>query len=217
MHIEILTEDSSGERLLEVLLSKFLGENGDPHTWRTHHYRGIGRIPRNLVTKGDPAKRILLDQLPRILRGYGQTPGFDAVIVVLDSDKRDCQEFLAELKSMAKNCNSPRETIFRLAIEEIEAWYLGDQIALLKAYPRAKVEILSRYDQDSPCDTWELLADAIHPGGSKSIQKIGWPLPGQIKHEWAARIGPHMDPSRNTSPSFRKFLEALTRLIREKM
>jgi len=33
----------------------------------------------------DPAKRVLLDQLPRQLRGYGKTPGIDAVIVVLDN------------------------------------------------------------------------------------------------------------------------------------
>ena len=32
----------------------------------------------------DPAKRMLLDQLPRLLGGYGKTPGIDAVIVVLD-------------------------------------------------------------------------------------------------------------------------------------
>lgn len=32
----------------------------------------------------DPAKRMLLDQLPWLLRGYGKTPGIDAVIAVLD-------------------------------------------------------------------------------------------------------------------------------------
>jgi hypothetical protein len=32
----------------------------------------------------DPAKRMLLDQLPRLLRGYDKPPDIDAVIVVLD-------------------------------------------------------------------------------------------------------------------------------------
>ncbi len=138
MHIEILVEDSSGEKLLQVLLPQLLGPQGDPHTWRLHAYKGIGRIPPGLVTKADPAKRILLDQLPKLLRGYGKTPGIDAVVVVLDTDKRDCVEFLAELKAVANACNPAPDTLFRLAIEEIEAWYFGDQAALLAAYPRAK-------------------------------------------------------------------------------
>lgn len=213
MHIEILVEDSSGEKLLKVLLPQLLGPQGDPHTWRLHAYKGIGRIPHGLVTKADPAKRILLDQLPKLLRGYGKTPGIDAVVVVLDTDKRDCTEFLIELKAAADSCNPAPNTMFRLAIEEIEAWYLGDQEALLAAYPRAKGDVLGKYVQDSACGTWELLADALHPGGSAAIKKIGWPLPGQVKHEWAERIGPLMDPERNVSPSFGKLRDGLRRLI----
>jgi hypothetical protein len=33
MHIEILVEDSSGQKLLEAVLPKLLGEYGEPHTW----------------------------------------------------------------------------------------------------------------------------------------------------------------------------------------
>jgi len=215
MHIEILVEDSSGERLLQVLLPKLLGSQGEPHTWRLHAYKGIGRIPKGLVTSSGPAKRILLDQLPKVLRGYGQTPGIDAVVVVLDTDKRDCAAFLAELKAAAEACNPAPDTLFRLAIEEIEAWYFGDQAALLEAYPRAKRDVLGKYVQDSASDTWELLADAIHSGGSSVIKKAGWPLPGQVKHEWAAKIGPLMDPARNISPSFGKLRDGLRRLLAE--
>ena len=213
MHIEILIEDSSGEKLLQSLLPMLLGPQGAPHTWRTHSYKGIGRIPRGLVTTGDPAKRILLSQLPRLLRGYGRTPGIDAVVVVLDADRRDCADFLAELKSVADLCNSPPTTLFRLAIEEMEAWYLGDRSALLNAYPKAKRAVLDHYVQDSTCDTWELLADAVYPGGSAVIKRAKWPLPGQVKHEWAEKIGPLMSPDQNVSPSFCKFRAGLLRLI----
>ncbi|MFZ1983390.1 MAG: DUF4276 family protein [Desulfatitalea sp.] len=215
MHIEILVEDSSGEKLLQVLLPLLLGPQDGPHTWRLHAYKGIGRIPKGLVTKADPAKRILLDRLPRLLRGYGKTPGIDAVVVVLDTDKRDCVAFLAELNAAAAACNPVPNTLFRLAIEEIEAWYFGDQDALLAAYPRTKLEVLGKYVQDSACGTWELLADAVHTGGSAAIKKTGWPLPGQVKHEWAKKIGPLMDPDRNTSPSFGKLREGLRRLVAE--
>ncbi|MDP1681999.1 MAG: DUF4276 family protein [Burkholderiales bacterium] len=215
MHIEILVEDSSGEKLLQVLLPQFLGPQGEPHTWRLHAYKGIGRIPPGLVTKADPTKRILLDQLPKLLRGYGKTPGIDAVVVVLDTDKRDCAAFLSELKAATDVCNPAPTILFRLAIEEIEAWYLGDQDALLAAYPRAKRDVLGKYVQDSVCGTWELLADVVHSGGSAAIKKAGWPLPGQVKHEWAEKIGPLMDPERNISPSFGKLRDGLRRLVAE--
>lgn len=213
MHIEFLVEDSSGERLLSQLIPQILGDQNEPHTWRLKAYKGIGRIPPGLSAKADPAKRMLLDQLPRLLQGYGKTPGIDAVVVVVDSDRRDCKEFLHELKSLAEGCHPAPHTLFRLAIEEIEAWYLGDRAALLKAYPRAKREVLDRYVQDSVCNTWELLADAVHVGGTAAIKKAGWPLPGQIKHEWAEKMGPLMDLNHNESPSFGKFRDGLSRMI----
>jgi hypothetical protein len=155
----------------------------------------------------------LLDQLPKLMRGYGKTPGIDAVVIVLDADKRECSEFLSDLKTAAAACNPTPNTLFRLAIEEIEAWYFGDRDALLKAYPRAKLDVLGKYVQDSACDTWELLADAVYTGGSAAIKKTGWPLPGQVKHEWAIKIGPLMNPHRNISPSFGKLRDGLRQLV----
>lgn len=213
MHIEILVEDSSGEKLLAQLLPRILGEQGAPHTWRLKAYKGIGRIPPGLSAKADPAKRMLLDQLPRLLQGYGKTPGIDAVVVVLDTDRRNCKDFLQELKSVAQGCSPSPRTLFRLAVEEMEAWYLGDREALVKAYPRAKRDVLDRYAQDSVCGTWELLADAVQAGGVAAIKKVGWPLPGHIKHEWAERIGPFMSLHQNASPSFGKFRDGLSQLV----
>ena len=212
MHIEVLVEDSSGAKLIEILLRVAIGAHGAPHTWRVHPYKGIGRLPAGLSAKADPAKRALLDQLPRLLKGYGRTPGIDTVVVVLDSDRRDCKAFLNELVDLLQKCQPAPNTLFRLAIEEMEAWLLGDRQALLSAYPRAKKDVLSRYQQDSVCGTWELLADAIYPGGSAGIRKAGWPLSGQLKHEWVEQIGPLMDIENNQSPSFCKLRDGLRRL-----
>lgn len=213
MHIEVLVEDSSGATLIGTLLPAVIGDFDSPHTWRILRYKGIGRLPPGLSVKADPAKRALLDQLPRLLTGYGRTPGIDAVVVVLDSDRRDCKSFLKELHTLHQRCRPAPNALFRLAIEELEAWYLGDRQALLAAYPRAKKDVLSRYHQDSVCGTWEVLADAVHPGGSAALQKEGWPLPGEIKHGWAERIGPRMNIEQNLSPSFCKFRDGLRRIV----
>jgi len=212
MHIEFLVEDSSGAALLEAMIPKVIGEQAAPHTWRIKSYRGIGRIPKNLISSGDPQKRILLDQLPRLLLGYKNTPNTDAVVVVADTDSRKCGVFLQELNELARRCDFQDKTLFRLAIEEIEAWYLGDRQALLAAYPRAKKKVLDGYTQDSVCGTWELLADAVYPKGADAIKKNGWPSSGQLKHEWAKNISVHMDVDQNASPSFKKFVEGLRRI-----
>jgi hypothetical protein len=212
MHLEILTEDQTTATLLDSLLPKIIGENGDKHSWRLKPYRGIGRLPKNLVSKGDPQKRILLEQLPRILSGYGKTNGIDFVVVVVDSDDRNCTDFLSELNQVLSKCDPAPNTLFKLATEETEAWYFGDPDAINAAYPRAKKSELSKYIQDSVCGTWEKLADALGNGGSSGVKKLGWPAPGELKHEWATKIGPNMDPDKNASPSFIKLRDGLRRI-----
>jgi Domain of unknown function (DUF4276) len=210
MHLEFLVEDSSGGLLLEVLLPRILGPQDDPHTWRLHTYKGIGRIPKNLTANNNASKRILLDQLPRLLQGYGKTPDVDVVVVVLDLDREDESGFRKDLEQLAQKTAARSKTLFGIAIEEIEAWYFGDQPALFGAFPKAKQAVVSAYIQDSVCGTWERLADAIYPGGSNALKKSTWPAAGVAKHEWVLRIGPLMEVGRNTSPSFLKFRDDLT-------
>jgi Domain of unknown function (DUF4276) len=212
MHLEIHTEDSSTKELLEVLLPKIVGNNGAANSWRIHSYKGIGRLPKNLDAKADPAKRFLLDQLPSVLKGYGKTQGAGHVVIVVDADDRDCKGFLDELQGVLSSCNPAPETLFRIVIEETESWYFGDSDAILKAYPKAKRTELNKYIQDSVCGTWERLADALVAGGSVAVKKNGSPHAGDLKHEWARNIGPHMNPDNNTSPSFKKFRDGLRRI-----
>lgn len=214
MHIEISWRTVRGKNYWKSCYPKYSDHRANPIPGACMPTRASAVSLGGLITQADPAKRILLEQLPRLLRGYGKTPGIDAVVVILDTDKRDCAEFLRELKKVADDCHPPvPHTLFRLAIEEIEAWYFGDRQALLTAYPRAKRGLLDGYVQDSACDTWELLADAIYPGGSMALKKAGWPLPGQVKYEWAEKIGPFMDLERNQSPSFGKLRDGLRRLV----
>lgn len=214
MHFEVLVEDASGKIALQEILGKILHP---PHTFRVISYKGVGHLPKGLRTVSEPRHRILLAQLPRLLRGYGKSlRGIAAVvIVVVDLDRKDCGRLKTELLEVHSRCDPAPRTLFRIAIEEMEAWLLGDREAVAQAFPSARASELDRYRQDSICDTWELLADAVHPGGSKKLKAQGWPAPGQAKCEWARRITPHMVPERNLSPSFQVFRAGLLRLAQE--
>lgn len=206
MHLEICVEDSSGKIFLENILSRVIR---DDVTWRIHSYRGIGRIPTGLKSTDNAEHRVILDNLPKLIRGCDKTPYVSALLVIVDSDRRDCKEFLTELKQVHNAVAPNASVIFRLAIEEMEAWMLGDQDAISAAYQNVQSGPMRSYVQDSVCGTWEVLADAIFPGGADAIRKMGWPAPGKAKCEWASNIPPHMDLSSNKSPSFNKLLQAL--------
>lgn len=213
MHFEVLVEDRSGSIALGHVLEKVLGPNNAAHSWRVHPYRGIGRIPKDLRSGKDPRKRLLLDRLPGILQGYGRSLGEvgpAAVIVVVDADARDCRAFKRELLHVLDACKPRPRTLFRIAVEESEAWLLGDRDAVKAAYPGAGDSVLDGYVQDSIYGTWELLADAIHPGGASALGK--WPASGQAKCEWAERIAPRMDVDRNRSRSFQVFRDGVRKL-----
>ena len=213
MHLEVLIEDKSGSIALGHILEKILGANGSVHSWRIHPYRGIGRLPKNLRGVANPNNRLLLDNLPSVLSGYGKSlTGSSAVVVVVDADDRDCMAFKQEMLSVLNACYPRPRTLFRIAIEEGEAWLLGDRAAVKSAYPNAKDAVLNNYVQDSICGTWEVLADAVYTGGSKLLKKLGYQPAGMAKCDWAGEIARHMDIDSNGSKSFQVFRDGIRKL-----
>ena len=137
MHFEILVGDRSGKKALDVLIPKIIGAQD---TFRVIGYKGVGRIPQNLTPKTNADQRILLDQLPKLLRGYGQTfASYPAVLfVVCDLDDNCLKTFRQELFAVLHACNPRPDTRFCIAIEEGEAWLLGDIPAIKAAYRRPR-------------------------------------------------------------------------------
>jgi hypothetical protein len=209
LHIEILVEDSSGKKALEVLVPKILGSR--EYTHRIHSYKGIGHIPKNLKHDRSLRNRLLLDNLPKLLRGYGKSLSGapHKVIVVCDLDDRNHADFVRELEAILSNCEPRPEARFCLAIEEGEAWFLGDLAAIKAAYPRAKQHVLATYRNDEICGTWEKLADAVYPGGAMRLKELGWRAIGEEKQKWATGIPPRMNVDDNLSPSFVNFRDQI--------
>lgn len=214
MHFEILVEDESGRKMLDALVPKIIG---DRHTFKVIPYKGVGRI-RPKMKAADAGKRLLLDNLSRLLCGYGKTfAGYGAdypaaVIVVCDLDNKCLKAFRKQLFDILKACNPKPETRFCIAIKEGEAWFLGDRPAIKAAYPKAKDTVLNDCQNESICGTWERLANALYDGGSTALRGKGWQAVGAEKSRWAEKITPHMNVDKNQSPSFKYFQQKLQEL-----
>ena len=101
--------------------------------------------------------------------------------------------------------DNPLDVKFIFAVEELEAWYLGDRDALLRYNPAIREDILDEYEQDSICGTWELLAKA---DGLVINQKRSRHAADR-KKLWSKKIPPYMEVEQNCSPSFHIFVDAL--------
>lgn len=215
MHLEILVEGQSERTALEPLLTKILGPYKQPHTWRIHKHRGVGKLPVDPAARPNPKDPSLLQNLPSKLRAYSKSlQNNEAVIVLIDLDDRpDCIAFKRSMTDLLQNCTPGMNNLFRIAIEELEAWYFGDQAALTTAYPHANRTVIAGYVQDSQCGTWEKLADATYHGGHTALKKQGEMQCLMQKRIWARDIAPKMDVENNRSPSFRQFRDGLRKLV----
>ena len=217
MYFQFLIEDKSGMILVENLMTK-LGVDNVSNSYSCKYFHGIGGFSKKNTVKEIKTGKLLND-LIIYLKGFDkslQNMKNDAVIfVVLDNDTRDTIEFQKELEEVAKKCDITVDHVFCLAVEEMEAWLLGDHAAICEAYPMAKLNVLQRYEQDSICGTWETLADVVYDGGVKKLRKdcpTYYEL-GRQKCEWAEKIGKLMDVGNNKSPSFQCFVNEVRKRL----
>lgn len=198
-HIDVLVEELSMEAALRVLLPKILGDVSFeiyPHQ----------------------CKDELLARLPQRLRGYASwLPDNHRIVVVVDRDDDDCYDLKRRLEEMAaaaalatrtRSLRGRYKVVNRLAIEELEAWYFGDWRAVRKAYRRVKATVPEQAAYRHP--------DAIRGGTWEAFERVlqdaGYFSTGLRKIEAARAVAEHMEPARNSSPSFRALRDALTEL-----
>lgn len=104
---------------------------------------------------------------------------------VMDNDRRNTEEFREELEMRALWSMVSIDHVFCIAVEEMEAWLLGDREAVFKAYPNAREGILFVKD----CPTYREI--------------------GKYKSKWADNIGKYMNLETNKSPSFKQFIQEI--------
>ncbi|WP_250657188.1 DUF4276 family protein [Alkalimarinus coralli] len=206
MHYEILVEGQCELTALSIIMSRILGEYAAENTWKIHKHQGVGKIPDD-VSNVNPNDRSLLGQLPAKIRAYNSIDDESrAVVVLLDLDGNDKDEVMSSLEGLIPE-DSNLKIEFCFAIEELEAWFLGDQNAIQLAYPNTDNTVVRAYVQDSICGTWETLARAVLSNVTSLPKRDRRVL--MEKCEWAKRIPPFMDIDANLSPSFQSFKDSL--------
>ncbi len=203
MRLEILVEEPSMEEALRHILPKVIH----------------GRAKYKVINFG--SKWSLLKRLPQRLAAYQQqmqTGDELRLVILLDRDADDCQVLKVKLEQMARNAGLFTKTrpdpdgrfqvLIRLAIEELEAWYIGDPIAIRKAFrglPDISSNGIFRNPDNIAGGTWEALHRFLKKHG---IFRNSFP-----KIEAARRIAPHLDCNRNRSRSFVSFCSGVDALL----
>ena len=217
MYIQFLVEDISGSKLIDIIMKKYRAESAVISIdYDIRPYKGIGGIPKGPVARNNKSQQLLAD-LPKRLKAFNvalKNIQDATLFVVLDNDIRNPKEFEGQLKALSHQENIEIDHVFCIAIEEMEAWLLGDCYALQAAYPKLADRIASKhatYRQDSICGTWEVLADILTRNGFGVFQKQNsTPYDvGRCKIEWVENIGKHLDLRKNASPSFLRFIAEL--------
>lgn len=202
----IHVEEPSMEAALKILIPKLLG--GDA-------------VDLRIIDHG--SKQGLLQKLPQRLRGYSRLPApRPRVLVLVDRDKDDCRDLKATLERAALNAGLHTKTapcladgtfsvVNRVVVEELEAWFFGDVLALTQAFPGVPITLATRGGYRDPDaitgGTWEallrILKRAGHYAGSDRLPKI----------EVARKVAARMESDRNQSRSFKAFVEGLQSLL----
>ena len=145
-----------------------------------------------IVFQGKPD---LLLKLGSRLKGYAPwiTEDF-RILVLVDRDNDDCRQLKKQLDAISRRAglvtktnsiNGYFQVINRIVIEELEAWYFGDPVALHNAYPKLPMNLHknSRYrNPDSIANgTWENLERILQRAGyfPSGLSKIH-PLASEI-------------------------------------
>lgn len=219
MYFQFLTEDKSTAMLVEQIMDKLKRAYPEKDLfYDIKSFQGIGHLKKCGNVRQQKTGKLLNDLFP-IMRGMGKALlGVEhaAIIVVLDNDKNDKVTFRNQLNQMAAGNMILTDYEFCIAVKETEAWLLGDVKAIEAAYPNVRKSAWKDYEQDGICDTWEVLANAVYPGGLTELKKKAAGAYTQIgiaKCEWARFIGAHMSLAENASPSYQFFVKNLTKRI----
>ncbi len=176
-------EEPSARYLLEGLLARILPE---------------GTSVTYLIFEG---KQDLEKQLLPKLRGW-RRPNC-AFVVLRDQDSGDCRIIKKKLAELVRE--SGREpSLVRVACKELEAWGVGDWVAVAEAFDMRHLKAQSVKETYRDPDKL-----------SSPVEALRKFIPDYQKGDGARRVGVLLDPARNHSRSFLAFCSGVQKLVAE--
>lgn len=145
-------------------------------------------------------KRDLELSIPRKLRAWRE-PGV-RFAVIHDNDGGDCIQLKTALTQL---CNEGRrdDTLVRIACQEMEAWYLGDPLAMATAFNMPALRNLGRRAKFRDPDL------VVRP--ATEIERL---IPEFQKVSGARRMAEHLSQDGNHSKSYRALLHGIEAIRR---
>lgn len=195
LHFELLVEEDSMAAFLYEALPDMLPEGC---TFKPHVFKGKRRLIKNLESR---------------LRGYARLlPPEHRLVILVDRDQDDCRNLKRRIEEMVARAGLRSRSMVgegdwqaatRIVCEELEAWFFGDWEAVKAAYPRVSGGLPPRLRNSDAITggTWEAL--------QRILRKAGYITDRLPKVEAARAIARHIDPNRNSSPSFRVFRDTI--------
>jgi len=143
-------------------------------------------------------KQDLEKSIPRKLRAWKE-PGVQFV-VVRDNDGADCRKLKAKLVKLCKDgCRA--DALVRIACQELEAWYFGDPDSLAEAFEEPSLRAIgSKAPYRDP--------DMIQQPATALVELA----PAFQKVSGARAMAPRLSAERNSSQSFRVFVEGIGKI-----
>jgi hypothetical protein len=199
MHLIFFTEEQSAEAALLNIIPKIVDVN--EHTFQIITHNG-----RNDLIKKLPAK----------LKAFLEANNPDEkYIILVDRDSHNCHDIKRELENISTGLNLATKThpnsdgtfsvVNRIAIEELESWFIGDQQAVETAFPGIRTQFFSEPRNRDP--------DAIKGGTCEVFERLlrraGYYKAGLAKIDAARKVSEYMNPLLNKSRSFQCFVEGV--------
>lgn len=185
--IEILVEEPSMKEFLTILLPNILDEQWNLNeNYFIRSFEGKSDLQKNI-----PSKVKFLSNRNHEAVG---------VVIMQDQDSSDCRLLKQKLLTIC-NENGDCPMLVRIICRELESWYLGDFVAINKAYPNFKHQNYinkSKFRIPDNCNAYDELRKIL-----PEFQKVGG----------AKKIAPFIDVVNNKSESFQQTINGLKRFF----
>ena len=189
MIVEFLLEEPSMANFLEKILPKILPQ--------------VIVLEEKCFIRPHNGKSDLQKSIPRKIKTFSNVHYEEyRVVIVHDQDSNDCKKLKYSLRDLCAQ-NGDCAVLIRIACRELEAWYLGDMMAIEKAYPQFKAE------------KYQNKALFRNPDMCNAADEMSKLIPQKLfqKGQASKLIPQYMTIAKNTSPSFNTFVTGLQHFL----